>query len=91
MRYVRLCRYDDFRAGVRLGEHDLETDIDCMDEEGEEVCAQPYMDFDIEDTISHSGYSLSHLQNDIALIRIRGMADFRSGEIMVSSLTLCLT
>jgi hypothetical protein len=51
-----------------------------MNEEGEEVCAEPYVDFDVEETISHPSYSLSHLQNDIGLLRIKGMANFRSGE-----------
>ena len=51
-----------------------------MDEEGEEVCADPYVEFDVEEAFSHQSYSLSHLQNDIGLIRIKGTANFRSGE-----------
>jgi hypothetical protein len=60
-----------------------------MVEEGEEVCAEPHVDFDIEDSIPHPNYSKSHLQNDIALIRIKGTANFRSGDPRVSSLATC--
>jgi hypothetical protein len=67
----------------------MNSDIDCMDEEGEEVCAQPHVDYDIEESIAHPNYSLSHLQNDVALIRIKGTANFRSGDSRVSSLTIC--
>uniref|UniRef100_A0A1V1G586 CLIP domain-containing serine protease n=2 Tax=Reticulitermes speratus TaxID=60591 RepID=A0A1V1G586_9NEOP len=68
-------------ASVRLGEHDLDTDIDCMDEDGEEVCADPYVEFDVEDSFPHPAYSLTHLQNDVGLIRIKGTANFRSDSI----------
>jgi hypothetical protein len=54
-----------------------------MNEEGEEVCAESHVDVDIEETISHPKYSPSHLQNDIGLIRIKGTANFRSGECEV--------
>lgn len=54
-----------------------------MNEDGEEVCAETYVDFDIEEPISHPDYSLSHLQNDIGLLRIKGTANFRSGETEV--------
>jgi hypothetical protein len=51
-----------------------------MDEEGEEVCADPYVEFDVEDSIPYPNYSTSNFQNDIGLIRIKGTANFRSGE-----------
>ncbi|KDR03823.1 Serine protease easter [Zootermopsis nevadensis] len=69
-------------AGVRLGEHNMDTDIDCTEDEEEgEVCAEPHVDFDIEESIAHPNYSTSHLQNDIALIRIKGIANLRSDSI----------
>lgn len=74
---------DNFRSGVRLGEYDIDSDIDCTTEDGEEVCAETHVDFDIEESISHPRYSLSHLQNDIGLIRIKGTANFRSGKRQV--------
>jgi hypothetical protein len=58
----------------------MDTDIDCMDEGGDEVCADPYVEYDVEDSFPHPSYSLSHLQNDIGIIRIKGTAKFRSGE-----------
>jgi hypothetical protein len=57
-----------------------------MDEEGEEVCADPNVEFDVEDSFPHPAYSLTHLQNDVGLIRIKGTANFRSGESLVSFL-----
>ncbi|XP_069688637.1 melanization protease 1-like isoform X2 [Periplaneta americana] len=69
-------------AGVRLGEHDLSTDIDCLtNEEGEELCAQPPVDYDVEDAIPHPNYSAVTLHNDIGLIRIKGTANFRSETV----------
>jgi len=69
----------------------MDTDKDCIreeeeeeekkkEEEEEEACADPYVEFDVEDSFSHPSYSLSHLQNDIGLIRIKGTANFRSSE-----------
>jgi hypothetical protein len=59
----------------------MDTDIDCMeDEEEEKVCADPYVEVDVEDSFPHPSYSLLHLQNDIGLIRIKGTANFRLGE-----------
>jgi len=75
---IRSCHCDNFRASVRLGEHDLDTDKDC-DEEEEDACADPYVEFDVEDSFPHPSYSLSHFQNDIGLIRIKGTANFRTG------------
>jgi hypothetical protein len=61
-----------------------------MTEDGEEVCAETHVDFDIEESISHPSYSLSHLQNDIGLLRIKGTANFRSGETTVYFLACSL-
>jgi hypothetical protein len=60
----------------------MDTDPDCMneDEEEKEECAEPYVEYDVEDSIPHPDYSLTHLQNDIGLIRIKGTANFRSCE-----------
>lgn len=90
LRHFTLCQCDGFRAGVRLGEHNMDTDIDCTEDEEEgEVCAEPHVDFDIEESIAHPNYSTSHLQNDIALIRIKGIANLRSGDSWASFLTIC--
>ncbi|PSN45975.1 Melanization protease 1 [Blattella germanica] len=64
-------------AGVRLGEHDLLKNIDCMeDDNGVERCADPPQDFDLDEVIPHPSYSALTLQNDIGLIRIKGTANF---------------
>ncbi|KAF7399196.1 hypothetical protein HZH68_007788 [Vespula germanica] len=69
--------------GVRIGEHDLSTERDCdKDENGIEVaCAERYQDYDIENTYVHPGYTKTKLQNDIALIRLNGDADFRPRNV----------
>ncbi|KAJ8673963.1 hypothetical protein QAD02_005225 [Eretmocerus hayati] len=64
--------------GIRVGEHDLTTDIDCDDKGTEdEICAERYQDFGIERVQSHSEYSSKKLHNDIALIRVDQNIDFR--------------
>ncbi|XP_017755231.1 PREDICTED: uncharacterized protein LOC108547293 [Eufriesea mexicana] len=62
--------------GVRLGEHNLSTERDCdKDANGLELaCAPRYQDFGIESTHFHPKYS--NFQNDIALLRLNGDADF---------------
>ncbi|XP_025833752.1 CLIP domain-containing serine protease 2 [Agrilus planipennis] len=54
--------------GVRLGEHDIQTDKDC-DIHGE-YCAPPVQDFYIEDVIVHPDYKTSSFSNDIAIIKL---------------------
>lgn len=80
------CYYGNFRASVRLGEHNTDTDIDCEEGDEYEVCADRYVEYDVEDSIPHPDYSLTHFQNDIGLIRIKGTANFRSGESLGPSL-----
>ncbi|KAJ9596107.1 hypothetical protein L9F63_012691, partial [Diploptera punctata] len=69
-------------AGVRIGEYDLQTDPDCMENEnGDSECANSPIDYRIETTVPHPSYSPSNLQNDIALVRIRGKINFRTDSI----------
>ncbi|XP_054011033.1 transmembrane protease serine 9-like [Hylaeus anthracinus] len=69
--------------GVRIGEHDLNTERDCdRDETGLEiVCADRYQDFGLESVHFHPEYSSKKLQNDIALLRLNGDADFRPANV----------
>ena len=70
-------------ASVRLGEHQLSTDIDCDD--GGQSCNDPPQNFEAEEIIFHPDYNKpNQYQNDIALIRLNrdalysGMATFFS-------------
>ncbi|XP_012285285.1 melanization protease 1-like [Orussus abietinus] len=65
--------------GVRVGEHDLSTEVDCdRDEKGfTDVCAEKYQDFGIESVHFHFNYSRVRLHEDVALIRVNRDIDFR--------------
>lgn len=69
--------------GVRLGEHNLNTERDCdKDEDGIEiVCAERYQDIGIESTHFHPRYTRARLQNDIGLLRLNQDADFRPQNV----------
>ncbi|XP_067625903.1 serine protease grass-like [Eurosta solidaginis] len=57
--------------GVRLGEHNIDIEIDCeLDEMGEEHCLAPALDVSVEKVIRHSMFSTANYDNDIALLRI---------------------
>ena len=59
----------DFRfkvGGIRLGEHNTETNPDC----DREYCAELVQDFKPELIISHKDYNKTPFKNDIALIRL---------------------
>ncbi|XP_017046484.1 spaetzle-processing enzyme-like [Drosophila ficusphila] len=51
---------------VRLGEHNISTAIDCVNNE----CAPPHLDIAIKEKIIHEGYDSQSLRNDIALLRL---------------------
>jgi len=53
-------------GGVRLGEHNIQTDPDC--EQG--YCAEPVQDFLPESIIVHEDYNNPAYKNDIAIIRL---------------------
>lgn len=62
-------------VSVRLGEHELDKDPDCEDEDrpGFEDCADSPIDIPISETIVHQQYGPRELAkpNDIALLRLR--------------------
>ncbi|XP_047004981.1 CLIP domain-containing serine protease 2-like [Schistocerca americana] len=56
-------------VGVRLGEWDQRTDVDCYGE----ICAPPAEDYGIEEVIPHPDFrpqATSNVDNDIALLRL---------------------
>ncbi|KAJ8687127.1 hypothetical protein QAD02_022921 [Eretmocerus hayati] len=69
-------------VGVRVGEYNLDTEFDCETlDSGASICAEKYQDLDIKNIHIHANYSPTSLQNDIALIRIKGRISFRSTSV----------
>lgn len=56
---------------MRLGEHNITSDIDCnLTEDDELDCADPVQDIPIEKWIIHPTYSSRKRNGDIALLRL---------------------
>lgn len=55
---------------VRLGEYDTSTDIDCIEQDSEKICADPPMDVPVEEKVAHPEYNEMTKLNDIALLRL---------------------
>ena len=77
---------DYIPIAVRLGEHDLSTDIDCTVigyEAGvEEIhCAPPIQDIPIQHSLAHPRYDFPRFANDIGLIRLSRKPDMTLGNI----------
>ncbi|XP_028048141.1 serine protease grass isoform X2 [Monomorium pharaonis] len=78
------CNYQkNFRLiGVRVGDYDVSKERDCeLDENGHEVCADRYQEFDVEKFYSHPEFNLMGLENDIALIRLNDTIKFNLQNI----------
>lgn len=74
-----------FRTTVRLGEHNISTDEDCENWDGE-FCAEPVQDIPVESVTIHENYSRRNFSNDIALIRLARPADLTKSNVK----TICL-
>lgn len=57
-------------VGVRLGEYNTNTEIDCVQEDQEQICADPPIDAGIESTLPHPQYDEASHAHDIALVRL---------------------
>lgn len=57
------------RISVRLGEWDLNSDIDCQNH----ICSDPVLDVPIKDVVLHEDYAANSVghEHDIALILLR--------------------
>jgi len=56
---------------IRVGEHDLDKDIDCAGEGRNKLCAPPPQDISVEEVIFHKSYGKPKaFQNDIAVIKL---------------------
>lgn len=66
-------------SGIRLGEWDRSTDVDCeVSVTGKKDCADPHLDVGIEEIIFHPNYdtNANNNLNDIALIRLDRYVSF---------------
>ncbi|KAJ3647414.1 hypothetical protein Zmor_019293 [Zophobas morio] len=65
-------------VGVRLGEHNIDTNPDCIRSKfGGEDCALEPVDFEIEEQIVHEDYSVDiNNRNDISLLRLKQNVTF---------------
>ncbi|XP_050508539.1 CLIP domain-containing serine protease HP8-like isoform X2 [Diabrotica virgifera virgifera] len=68
------CVSDPSVIGVRLGEYNVQTQIDCSPTTN--YCAPPTQDFQIEKIIIHPAYNSKTFSDDIALIKLKGSANF---------------
>uniref|UniRef100_A0A182LWY5 CLIP domain-containing serine protease n=1 Tax=Anopheles culicifacies TaxID=139723 RepID=A0A182LWY5_9DIPT len=57
-------------VAVRLGEYNTNTDIDCVIEEQEEICADPPIDVAVESSLVYPEYDEMAHAHDIALVRL---------------------
>lgn len=71
---------------MRLGEHDLTTDIDCEGTGKRRKCAPPPEDIRVEKVIPHPQYNRRLITNDIALLRMAKAVEFKSKSPSLLSL-----
>ncbi|XP_019880096.1 phenoloxidase-activating factor 1 [Aethina tumida] len=63
-------------AGVRVGDHNVNTDRDCETIRNVTTCAPPFQDFRVEKIIPHQMYNPNvNLNYDIGLLRLAGRID----------------
>ncbi|XP_017107878.2 serine protease grass-like [Drosophila bipectinata] len=63
-------------VSVRLGEHDLSKDEDCLSFDDEPVCLDKPLDVPVDKSFVHEGYERFRAVNDIALIRLKYPVQF---------------
>ncbi|KAH8275573.1 hypothetical protein KR026_010931, partial [Drosophila bipectinata] len=63
-------------VSVRLGEHDLSKDEDCLSFDDEPVCLDKPLDVPVDKIFVHEGYERFRAVNDIALIRLKYPVQF---------------
>lgn len=68
----------DFREFVRLGEYQTDTDKDCQDIDGDEMCAPRPQDIPIQQIIKHPQYNKPRLANDLVLLKLQNPANTTS-------------
>ncbi|CAG9860068.1 unnamed protein product [Phyllotreta striolata] len=73
------CVVNQTIVGIRLGEYNVETQEDCESMSG--YCAPPTQDFLIENVLVHPRYDARRFSNDIALIKLKGAANFNHENV----------
>lgn len=66
-----------FRESVRLGEHQLSTDVDCRFLRGRVRCAPPVEDFSVEEVYVHPKFTDTEGYNDIAIVKLSSEVEFK--------------
>lgn len=62
---------------VRLGESNLNTNVDCEKHpDEEEFCADPSVDLDVDKASAHKNFNRETLKNDIALVKVKEKIKF---------------
>ncbi|XP_065359422.1 uncharacterized protein LOC135953441 [Calliphora vicina] len=69
-------RLEKLLVAVRLGEHQISTEKDCIKTPRKNICAPPVEDIGIEEIIIHEKY-VRNLYHDIALIRLNRKINFQ--------------
>uniref|UniRef100_U5EMJ9 CLIP domain-containing serine protease n=1 Tax=Corethrella appendiculata TaxID=1370023 RepID=U5EMJ9_9DIPT len=67
---------------VRLGEHNITSETDCIRILSESKCARPVQDIRIETIISHADFNKPRFSNDIALIRLKTPASLSEDDVV---------
>nr|XP_043067102.1 serine protease grass-like [Drosophila bipectinata] len=67
---------EDTLVSVRLGEHDLSKDEDCLSFDDEPVCLDKPLDVPVDKSFVHEGYERFRAVKDIALIRLKYPVQF---------------
>ncbi|CAH4031759.1 unnamed protein product [Pieris brassicae] len=68
--------------GVRMGEFDIRSDVDCEYEPGlSPICENHYQDMAVEKAIPHSEFIRMPPRNDIALLRMEGEIDLSYNNV----------
>ncbi|XP_012527986.2 serine protease grass [Monomorium pharaonis] len=68
-------------VSVRVGDYDITKELDCEMVGVDKVCLDKYQEFGVDSSYSHPGYTRAELKNDIALIRLNGTMNFKSGNV----------
>ncbi|XP_067629470.1 serine protease grass-like [Eurosta solidaginis] len=63
--------------GVRLGEHNIKEEFDCVTIKSRQICAPPVEDIDVEKTIPHPDFNNAYKRNDVALIKLQHSVQFK--------------